>query len=113
MVVGGDVRNEDRIGNDGADSAADLCRSRQKDEAITARRALICVGSHWYLVMLDLHKFMVAISRVEVIHDGHALSKLLSIMLHCQVHLDFWTAPGAACPILLFLRRMLLSGPTV
>ena len=71
MVDGCAVRNEDRIGNDGADTAADLGRLMQKDEVMTARRALIRVGSHWYPIMLDLLKFMVAISRIEVNHDGH------------------------------------------
>ena len=59
MVDEGDGRNEDRIDNDGAGTAADLGRLRQQDEVITARRALIRVRSHWYPMMLDLHKFMV------------------------------------------------------
>ena len=53
MVNGGDVRNEDRIDNDGADTAADLGKLWQKDEVIIARRALIRVGSHWYPIILE------------------------------------------------------------
>ena len=71
MINVGDVRNEDRIGNDGADTAADLGRLRQKDEAITATRALIRVGSNWYPIMLYVCNFMVAIARIEVNDDGH------------------------------------------
>ena len=70
MVAGGDVRLEDLVGNDGADTAADLGRIRQHDDVITARRNLLRVRRLWYPIMLDLHRFMVAISRIEVNHDG-------------------------------------------
>ena len=70
MVASGDVRVEDLIGNDGADAAADLGRLRQNDEVIAARRNLLRVRRLWYPIMLDLHRFMVAISRIEVNHDG-------------------------------------------
>ena len=70
MVTSGDVRVEDLVGNNGADAAADLGRLRQNDEVITARRNLLRVRRSWYPIMLDLHRFMVAISRIEVNHDG-------------------------------------------
>ena len=70
MVASGDVRVEDLIGNNGADAAADLGRLRQDDEVISARRNLLRVRRLWYPIMLDLHRFMVAISRIEVNHDG-------------------------------------------
>ena len=70
MVASGDVRLEDPVGNNGADSAADLGRLRQNDDVITARRDLLRVRRLWYPIMLDLHRFMVAISRIEVNHDG-------------------------------------------
>ena len=70
MVAGGDVRLEDLVGNNGADAAADLGRLRQHDDVITARRDLLRVRRLWYPIMLDLHRFMVAISRIEVNHDG-------------------------------------------
>ena len=62
MVDSGDVN--------GADAAADLGRLRQQDAVITARRDLLRVRRFWYTIILDLHKFMVAISRIEVNHDG-------------------------------------------
>ena len=71
MVDNGDVRIEDLVGNDGADAAADLGRLRQQDDVITARRDLLRARRYWYPIMLDLHKFMVAISRIEVNHDGY------------------------------------------
>ena len=50
-----------------------------EDEVITARRALIsCSKPLVSLSMLDLHKFMVAISRIEVNHDGQGM--------HCPTH---------------------------
>ena len=70
MVASGDVRLEDLVGNNGADAAADLGRSRQHHDVITARRNLLRVRRLWYPIMLDLHRFMVAISRIEVNHDG-------------------------------------------
>ena len=70
MVDSGDVRLEDLVGNNGADAAADLGRLRQQDAVITARRDLLWVRRFWYPIILDLHKFMVAISRIEVNHDG-------------------------------------------
>ena len=70
VVEGGDVRHEDLIGTNGADTAADLGRLRQQDAVISARRALIRARRHWHLIILDLHKFMVATSRTEVNHDG-------------------------------------------
>ena len=70
MVASGDVRIEDLIGNNGADAAADLGRLRQNDEVSAARRNLLRVRRSWYPLMLELHRFMVAISRIEVNHDG-------------------------------------------
>ena len=70
MVDSGDVSLEDLVGSNGADAAADLGRLRQQDAVITARRDLLRVRRFWYTIILDLHKFMVAISRIEVNHDG-------------------------------------------
>ena len=58
------------FGNNGADAAADLGRLRQQDDVITARSDLLRVRRFWYPIILDLHKFMIAISRIEVNHDG-------------------------------------------
>ena len=67
MVASGDVRIEDLVGNNGADAAADLGRLRQHDDVITARRNLLRVPTPLVsLSCLDLHRFMVAVSRIEV-----------------------------------------------
>ena len=71
MVDSGDVRQEDLVGHNGADAAAHFGRLRQHDDVITARRNLLRVRRYWYTIMIDLHKFMVAISRIEVNHDGY------------------------------------------
>ena len=71
LVASGDVRLQDLVGNNGADAAADLGRLRQQDDVITARRDLLRVRRFWYPIFLDLHKFMIAISRIEVNHDGY------------------------------------------
>ena len=68
MVDDATVRHEHFVGNDGADTAADLGRSRQQDEGVLlfgpdATRTPSC----W----LDLHKFLVAISRTGVDHGGY------------------------------------------
>ena len=68
MVDNGNARQEDLIGNDRADAAAYLGRLRKQGNVISAR---IRAGRQWYPMILDLHKFMVAISRIEVNHDGY------------------------------------------
>ena len=57
-------------GNSEADTAADLGRRHQSEVFIDARRKLLRARSHWHLVMLDLHRFMIATARVSVNHDG-------------------------------------------
>ena len=37
---------------------------------LDARRRLLQARSHWYPIMLDLHRFMIAVARVSVNHDG-------------------------------------------
>ena len=133
MVDEGDARREDLIGNNAADTAADLGRLLQHDAVISARRALIRARRHWYP-----NKFMVAISRTEVNHDGHGGTALdamtwdkggivtntesllfepLSTMRHSQVHSGFWTALGVACPLPLshmhLFRRLDLNNQPV
>ena len=44
---------------------ADFGRLRQHDDVISLR-----VRRFWYFIMLDLHRFFIAISRIEVNHDG-------------------------------------------
>ena len=37
---------------------------------INARRRLLQAPSYWYPIVTDLHRFMIAIARVSVNHDG-------------------------------------------
>ena len=66
----GQVRLEDRLGNMEADAAADLGRRHQEEEKMDARRALLNARDFWYPIVCQLHRFMVAVSRVTVNHDG-------------------------------------------
>ena len=70
MVLDGQVREVDTIGNDAADEAADFGRRRVGNAVIDARRNLSGVCGRWYPVLLDLHRFFIAISRAVVNHDG-------------------------------------------
>ena len=66
----GRVRLLDQQVNAEADAAADLGRRHQSEILIDARRRLLQARSHWYPIMLDLHRFMIAVARVSVNHDG-------------------------------------------
>ena len=66
----GHVRLVDQQGNVEADIAADLGRRHQTEVLIDARRRLLQARSYWYPVITDLHRFMIAIARVSVNHDG-------------------------------------------
>ena len=69
-VQQGRVRLVDKQGNAEADVAADLGRRHQDEILIDARRRLLGARSHWYPIMVDWHRFMIAIARVSVNHDG-------------------------------------------
>ena len=69
-VQQGRVRFVDQQGNAEADSAADLGRRHQSEVLIDARRRLLQARSHWFPIMLDLHRLMIAVARVSVNHDG-------------------------------------------
>ena len=69
-VQHGRVRLTDQQGNVEADIAADLGRRHQSELLITARRRLLQARGYWYPIMTDLHRFMIAIARVSVNHDG-------------------------------------------
>ena len=43
--------------------AADLGRRHQSEVLMDARRTLLKARSFWYPIMLDLHKFMIAVAR--------------------------------------------------
>ena len=69
-VQKGRVRLMDKHGNAEADNAADLGRRHQSEVLIDARRRLFGARSHWYPIMTNLHRFMIAIAWVSVNHDG-------------------------------------------
>ena len=69
-VQQGRVRWVDQQGNAEADAAADLGRRRQSEVLIDARRRLLEARSYWYPILSDLHRFMIAVARVSVNHDG-------------------------------------------
>ena len=71
------VRLVDQQGNAEADTAADLGRRHQSEVLIGARRRLLKARSHWYPIMLDLHRFMIAIARDSVNHDGKVVMPLI------------------------------------
>ena len=69
-VQQGRVRLVDKQGNDEADAAADIGRRHQSEILINARRRLLQARSHWNPTMSDLHRFMIAVARISVNHDG-------------------------------------------
>ena len=69
-VQHGHVRLIDQQCNVEADIAADLGRRHQTEILIDARRRLLQARGYWYPVVADLHRFMIAIARVSVNHDG-------------------------------------------
>ena len=66
----GHVRLLDQQGNVEADIAVDLGRRHQTELLIDARRELLQARGYWYPIMTDLHRFMIAVARVSVNHDG-------------------------------------------
>ena len=58
------------MSNAEADAAADLGRRHQSEVFIDARRRLLKARSYWFPILLDLHRFMIAVARVSVNHDG-------------------------------------------
>ena len=80
MVRSGQVREVDRLGNNAADEAADFGRRRVSHAVIDARRNLSGVCNRWYPILLDFHRFFIAVSRAVGNHDhgpGTALDPLV------------------------------------
>ena len=69
MVLVGQVRKLDWLGNNTADDSADFGRRRVDPVVIDARRNLSGVKRRWYPIIMELHRFFSAISRVVVNHD--------------------------------------------
>ena len=66
----GEARDLDRLGNNRADEAADFRRRRVPWWIIDAQRNCSGVCARWRPVFLGLHRFLVAIARAVVNHDG-------------------------------------------
>ena len=81
VVLDGRVREVDKLGNDAADEAADFGRRRVSLAVIDARRNWSGVCSRWYPLILDLHRFFIAISRAVVMVEMVLLLILLSGLL--------------------------------
>ena len=64
----------DKLGNAEADTAADIGRRHQTELLVDARRSLLQARVFWYPVIQQLHRFMIAVSGVVVIHDGKGCS---------------------------------------
>ena len=62
----------DRQGNAEADTAADLGRRHQPELVMDVRRALLTARDHWYLIVQQLQRFMIAVAGVAVNHDGRS-----------------------------------------
>ena len=69
----GESREEDNFGNDQPDIAADDGRRHQSALVIDATRTLVNPRCYWCPVVLQLHTFMIAVSRAAVNHDGRAV----------------------------------------
>ena len=113
----------DRLGNDAADEAADFGRRGVSPAVIDARRNLSGVCGHWYPVILDLHRFFIAISRAVVNHDGRegtapdplvwsagARPKRRRLVHAVRNHLVFGMGVGSIFLHLLSLLMILLVG---
>ena len=104
---------EDWLGNAEADTAADLGGRHQLELVMDDRRALLNARAHWYPIIQQLHRFMIAVSRVAVNHDGVVLplirldgivvvsassvrltSGLMLILLLCLGHLGSFLGLG-------------------
>ena len=70
LVRGGRVQELDKIGNDMADQAADLGRRRVGAALVNDRKGFSDACKRWYPIILDLHRFLIAISRAVVNDDG-------------------------------------------
>ena len=104
-VQQGRVHLVDQQRNAEAGTAADLGRRHQSEFLTDARRWLLKARSHWYPIMLDLHRFMIAIAGVSVNHDGRGGTAPDPLVwdqerrpkarkLAVRVHVDLASLPG-------------------
>ena len=84
------------------DTAADLGRSHQSELVMDVRRALLNALDQWYPIVQQFHRFMVAVSRVAVNHDGRSGSASDPLVWdqrrkRKQRNTDFWVNVDLAC----------------
>ena len=103
VVAVGGVRVEDRVGNDLADRAADFGRLRVSDLVIDVRRRSLSACSSWYPVVLDLHRFFIAIARASM------RMVVLGVALHPGL-VVVWQESSCLCWSLLGSQVLLASG---
>ena len=132
MVLHGQVRRDDRLGNDAADEAADFGRRRVSPAVIDARRNLSGVCGHWYPFILDLHRFslqllvlwlimMISVVLLLILLFGLLVLFVRGVgwfmrfvtVLFCPVHLVFGILNGSRFQLLLSVLKMLLFGLTL
>ena len=97
---------------------------------ISARRRLLNARSYWYPVMLDLHRFMIAVAGGSVNHDGRGGTAPDPLVwdqgggrkvrkFDIRVNVDFASLPGPPCFLggpgftfmgVVFLELILLPG---
>ena len=121
----------DRLGNDAADEAADFGRRRVGNLVIDARRNLSGVCGRWYPVLLDLHRFSIAVSLWSIMMVGMVLLLIpwygllvlipkgvvwfmqFGIGLSCLGRLVFGIRNGLIFLHLLSALRTLFNGPII
>ena len=85
MVLHGRVREVDSSGNNAVAAAADFGRRRVGNAVIDAHRNLSGVSGRWYPVILDLHRFFIAISRAVVNHDDRDPHGIVKVCLYLSL----------------------------
>ena len=75
-VEQGRVWLEDKLGDAEADAAADL-GGRHQSELLVGARCVLLSARNWYPIMLQLHRFMIAIAGVTVNHNGKGILSLI------------------------------------
>ena len=76
MVAMGRVRGIDRMGNNEADTAADMGRRRVHCSITDSRRLFNAACALWYPIVKELQHFFVAIARTVVNLDGSGSTSL-------------------------------------
>ena len=71
VVQKGVVSRADKVGNDAAAEAADLCRRRRPQHVLDSRRRLFGTCSYWYLLVEEVHHSFNAVVRTVVNNDGY------------------------------------------